>query len=51
MFQIKEPDKIPEELSEVVISNQPDKEFKVMIIKMLKELEEWMNTMRSLTNS
>ena len=36
MFQTKEQDKIPEELSEVQIRNCPDKEFKVMIIKMLK---------------
>ena len=37
MFLMKEQDKTPEEeLSEVEIS--PSKEFKVMIIKMLKEL-------------
>ena len=34
----KKQDKIPEELSEVQISNLPNKEFKVMIIKMFKEL-------------
>ena len=38
MFQTKEQDKIPEELSKVQISNLPNKEFKVMIIKMFKEL-------------
>ena len=39
MFQMKEQDKIPEtELSEVEISNLPDKEFKAMIIKMLNKL-------------
>ena len=39
MFQTKQQDKTPEEeLSEVEISNLSDKEFKVMIIKMLKEL-------------
>ena len=38
MFQMKEQDKTPEELSEMEISNLPDKEFKVMIIKMLNKL-------------
>ena len=39
MFQMKEQDKISEgELSEMETSNLPSKEFKVMIIKMLKEL-------------
>ena len=33
MFQTKEQDKTPEELSEVEISNLPKKEFKVMIVK------------------
>ena len=38
MLQMKEQDKIPEEeLSKVEISNLPDKEFKLMIIKMLHE--------------
>lgn len=32
------------------ISSFPDKEFKLMVIKMLTELEEeWMNTVRSST--
>ena len=35
MFQTKEKDKIPKELSEVEISNLPNKEFRAMIIKML----------------
>ena len=36
---MREEDKTPEEqLSEVELSNLPDKEFKVMIIKMLREL-------------
>ena len=44
MFQMKEQDKSPEEeLSKVEISNLPDKEFKVMIIKMLNELGRRMN--------
>lgn len=39
MSQMKEQDKNSEEkVSEVEISNLPDKEFKVIIIKMLKEL-------------
>ena len=38
MFPMKEQDKIPEEeLSKVEISNLSDKEFKLMIIKMLHE--------------
>ena len=39
MFQMKEQDKTPEEeLGEVEIDNLSNKEFKVMIIKMIKEL-------------
>ena len=46
MFQIKEQDKSAEkDLKEMEISNLPDKEFKVMVVKMLTSLgEEWMNT-------
>ena len=36
MFQIKEQDRTPEELSERKISNLSDKEFEVVIIKILK---------------
>lgn len=36
MFQIKEQDRTREELSEREISNLFDKEFKVVIIKILK---------------
>lgn len=36
MFQTK--GKIPEELSDIEISNLLNKEFKITIIKMLKEL-------------
>ena len=44
MFQIKEQDKIPEEqLREVEIGNLPEKEFKVMIVKMIQELGKRMN--------
>ena len=39
MSQMKEQDKTPEEeLSEVEIGNLPEKEFRVMIIKVMKEL-------------
>ena len=41
MFQTKEQDKTPEEeLSEVEIGNLPEKEFRVVMIKMIKDLEE-----------
>ena len=43
-WQRKKQDKTPkEELSEVEISNLPDKEFKVIIIKMLNKLGRRMN--------
>lgn len=39
IFEAKEQEKTPEEeLSEVEISNLPDKEFEVMITKMLSKL-------------
>ena len=39
MFQMREHDKTPEdELNEVEITNQPNKELKVIIVNMLKEL-------------
>ena len=39
IFEMKEQDKTPEEeLSEVEISDLPDKEFKVMLTKMLSKL-------------
>ena len=40
MFQTKEQDKTPkEQLSEVEIGNLPEKEFRVMIVKMILEKE------------
>ena len=33
MSQMKEKDKITEELNEMEVSNMPNKEFKVMVIK------------------
>ena len=41
MFEMKEQDKISEELSEVETGNLPEKELKVMIVKMIKELNGW----------
>ena len=40
MFQTKEQDKIPEQLSEVETGNLPEKEFRVMIVKMIQELRK-----------
>ena len=38
MLQMKEQDKTPEELSEMEIGNLPEEEFRVMRVKMIKEL-------------
>ena len=44
MFQVKEQNKTPEEeLSEVEIGNLPKKEFRVMIVKMIKDLRKRMD--------
>ena len=43
MFQTKEKNKTPEELSEVEIGSLPENEFRVIIIKMNKELERRMD--------
>ena len=44
MFQMKVQDKTPEEeLREVEIGNLPKKEFRVMIVKMIKELRRRMD--------
>ena len=53
MLQMKEQDKTPEEeLSEVEISNQMNKEFKVMTIKMFNKLgRRMMNTARMFMKS
>lgn len=34
-FQMKEKDKIPEEQSDVEIGNLPEKEFRVIIVKVI----------------
>ena len=45
MFQTKEQDKTPEkELREVEIGNLPDKEFRVIMVKIMKELRRRMDT-------
>ena len=39
MYQMKEQDKTPEkQLNEVEISNLPEKEFRIMIVKMIQDL-------------
>ena len=38
MFQTKEQDKITEELSDMEIGNLPEKECRLIIVKMIKEL-------------
>ena len=39
MYQIKEQDKTPEkQLNEMEISHLPDKEFRIMIVKMIQDL-------------
>ena len=38
MSQVKEQDKTPEQLTEVEISNLHDKDFRVMTVKMIKDL-------------
>ena len=43
MFQKKEQDKTSEELSEVEIGNLPEKEFRVMTVKIIKEFERRMD--------
>ena len=50
MSQVKEEDKIiARDLSKMEISNMPDREFKVMIIKVLTRLrKEWKTLMRPL---
>ena len=44
MFQPKEQDKTSEELSEVEISSLPEKEVRVLVIKMIKESGRRMDT-------
>ena len=47
MFQTKEGDKTPEEeLNEVEKGNLPEKEVRIMTIKMIKELRRRVDTQR-----
>ena len=43
IFQMKEQDKIPEELSEVEMGNLPNRGFKVMSVKTFRELGRRLN--------
>ena len=51
MFQAKEQDKISEkDLNEMKLSGLPDKEYKIMALNMLTELErKWLNKVKNLT--
>ena len=43
MYQMKEQDKTPEkQLNEVEIGNIPEKEFRIMIVKMIQDLRKTM---------
>ena len=45
MYQMKEQDKTPEkQLNEVEIGNFPEKEFRIMIVKMIQDLRKRMET-------
>ena len=49
MFQMKEQNKIPEkELNEMVISYLSDAEFKTLVIRMLNELSEDLNSIKKI---
>ena len=43
MYQMKEQDKTPEkQLNEVEIGNLPEKEFRIMLVKMIQDLRKIM---------
>ena len=49
MVQMKEQIKTPEkELNEMEVSNLPDTEFKTLVIRMLKELSEDLNSIKKI---
>ena len=51
IFQMKEQDKTSEEqLSEVEIGNLPEKEFRVMIVKMIQDLGKRMEKIQEMFN-
>ena len=48
MFQMKKQYKTPEELRKLEVVNLPKIEFRVVIVKMIKNLgEEWMHRVRT----
>ena len=49
MSQMKEQDKTPEkQLNEVEIGNPPEKEFRIMIVKMIQDLGKIMEKMQEM---
>ena len=49
LFQMKGQDKTPEkEINEVEIGNLPEKEFRIMIVKMTQDLRKIMEKMQEL---
>lgn len=51
MFQMKEQDKSPgEQLSDVEISNLPEKEFRIMRVRIIQDLGKRMKAQRSYLN-
>ena len=49
MSQMKEQDKSPEkQLNKVEIGNLPEKEFRIMILKMIQDLETRMEKMQEM---
>ena len=49
MSQMKGQDKIPEkQLNKVEIGNLPEKEFRIMIVKMIQDLEKTMEKMQEM---
>ena len=49
MSQMKEQDKTPEkQLNEVEIDNLPEKEFRIMIVKMIQDLRNRMEKMKEM---
>ena len=50
MFQMKEQDKTPEEPSDVEIGNLPEKEFRVMIVKVIQGLGRKMDKLEGFFN-
>ena len=48
MYRMKEQDKTPEEqLNEVELGNLPEKEFRIMIVKMIQDLRKRMESKRT----